>query len=71
MTRLPQVKPQDLIKSLEKCGFKTTRMSGSHARLVHQDGRKATVPIHKRPLPKGTLKSILRQAKVSLSDLKS
>lgn len=70
MTKLPQIKPQDLIKSLEKFGFQTTRISGSHARLVHKDGRKVTVPIHNQPLPKGTLKSIMRQAKISLTDLK-
>jgi len=69
MTKLPQVKPQAVIKSLEKLGFKQTRISGSHARLAHPDGRKATIPIHNQPLPKGTLKSILRQAQISLEDL--
>lgn len=59
MTKLPQIKPQDLIKLLERHGFQTTRISGSHARLVHKDGRKATI------------KSIIRQAKISLTDLKS
>jgi len=63
MTKLPQIKPQKLIKALKRMGFTIKRKSGSHCRLVHLDGRKVTVAIHNKPISKGTLSSILNQAK--------
>jgi predicted RNA binding protein YcfA (HicA-like mRNA interferase family) len=38
--------------------------------MKHPDGRATTIPVHSSTLPKGTLKSILRQAKISIEELK-
>lgn len=69
MTKLPQLKPKEVAKALGRMGFEHARTTGSHLRLVHPDGRKVTVPLHNQPLPKGTLKSILRQAQITIENL--
>lgn len=69
MSKIPQVKPKEVVKALQRLGFGWGRTDGSHARLSHPDGRKTTVSLHNEPLPKGTLKSILRQAGISVEEL--
>lgn len=69
MPKLPVVKPKDLLKTFQKVGFVVVRQTGSHARLHHPDGRRVTIAIHNRPLKKGTLSSILRQAEMTTTDL--
>ncbi|OGV96144.1 hypothetical protein A2W24_05260 [Microgenomates group bacterium RBG_16_45_19] len=69
MPRLPVVKPKDLIKFFRKNGFKVARQTGSHVRLHHGDGRKITIAVHNRPLKKGTLRAILRQAEMTVEEL--
>ncbi len=62
MTKLPVLKPEELIKLLESIGFEKVRQKGSHVRLKHQDGRVTTVPLHKgRNIPKGLLRKIIRE----------
>ena len=39
MSKLPQVKPKDIVRALEKAGFIKTRQTGSHLFLKHPDGR--------------------------------
>lgn len=39
MAKLPAVRPKNVIKKLTKLGFKVARQTGSHARLIHPDGR--------------------------------
>ena len=63
MIKLPRnIKPQRLIKFLEKLGFKKGKGKGSHIRLTHPDGRWTQVAVHPGPVPKGTLSKIIRQA---------
>ena len=49
-----------LIKSLEKLGYKSTRQTGSHVRLASQISKEhhITIPLHD-PLRIGTLAAIL------------
>ncbi|MBU1071363.1 type II toxin-antitoxin system HicA family toxin [Patescibacteria group bacterium] len=68
MAKLPAVRPKNVIKKLTKLGFKITRQTGSHARLIHPDGRATTVAMHNRDLPKGTLRAILRQSEVTIKE---
>lgn len=70
MAKLPQVKPKDLIRALHKIGFQKVRQSGSHVYVKHPDGRKTSISIHPHPLPLGTLNAILKQTKVSPTDLR-
>ncbi len=68
MAKLPAVKPKDVVKKLIKLGFKVTRQTGSHVRLIHPDGRATTVAMHNRDLPKGTLRAILRQSEIIVEE---
>lgn len=70
MTKLPQVRPKDLVKALEEAGFIKSRQTGSHLYLKHSDGRLTSVSIHPRPVPTGTLRAILKQTQLKLEELK-
>jgi len=65
---LPVVKPRECLWVLQKAGFYITHQTGSHARLFHKirPDLKVTLPIHNKDIPVGTLKSILRQANLSV-----
>lgn len=69
MTKLPQVKPKEIIKALERLGFVRTRTTGSHIRLKDSNGNFVTIAFHNRTLAKGILKSILRQADITAEEL--
>ena len=65
---LPPVSGAEVVRALEKLGFKKLRQKGSHLVL-----RRATsgcvVPLH-RELKKGTLAAILKQAGVSAEEFR-
>ncbi|HUD44854.1 MAG TPA: type II toxin-antitoxin system HicA family toxin [Patescibacteria group bacterium] len=65
MSNFPQVKPTLLLKFFLKQGFTISRQVGSHARLIHADGRKITIAVHNKPIPLGTLQAILKQANMN------
>jgi predicted RNA binding protein YcfA (HicA-like mRNA interferase family) len=46
MTRLPALKPREVIKILSTLGFEEVRQRGSHKQFRHPDGRVTTVPFH-------------------------
>ena len=69
MPKLPVVKPKLILKFLKAKGFVQTRSTGSHRRLAHKNGRKVTLSYHNKPLKKGTLKSVLRQANLTTQNL--
>ncbi|MCE7897614.1 MAG: hypothetical protein DPW11_03325 [bacterium] len=68
MPKLPVLKPLAVVKKLEKAGFKISRQTGSHARLIHPDGRASTVALHSRDIPKGALRAILRQCEMTVEE---
>lgn len=58
---------REIIKKLEKDGWCEVAQKGSHKQFKHPTKPgKVTVPHPKRDIPKGTLKSIERQAGISL-----
>jgi predicted RNA binding protein YcfA (HicA-like mRNA interferase family) len=66
MSRLPSLKPKEVVSALERCGFVIVRIRGSHYQLVNErTGRYTTVPHHNRDLPRGTVAAIIRQAGLS------
>jgi predicted RNA binding protein YcfA (HicA-like mRNA interferase family) len=70
MPSLRNLSGQELVKTLSKAGFKPVRQKGSHLILVKetQQGKiGCVVPLHKE-LKIGTLKSILKQAKISVDE---
>lgn len=69
MSKLPRnLKPVKLVKILEREGFKIVSKRGSHMRLKHPDGRWTQVAVHPKPIPQGTLRKIISQAKIDLVD---
>jgi predicted RNA binding protein YcfA (HicA-like mRNA interferase family) len=62
VSKLPVVNARECIRALQKAGFVIDRQSGSHITLIRGDPpARATVPNHK-PISRGTLKNILRDA---------
>jgi len=58
------------IQILRRIGFVVKRSSSSHFLLEHADGRVTTIPLHaNKDLPKGTLKAILRDIKITNDQL--
>ena len=54
---------------LEENGFILDHSSGSHMVFYHPEkGKRVTVPFHRKDIPKGTLKSILKQAGIELRE---
>ncbi|HCF59268.1 MAG TPA: hypothetical protein DFS52_14900 [Myxococcales bacterium] len=66
--RLPAVSGAVIVGALERAGFVVASQRGSHAKLRSTDGRTAIVPLH-RELAPGTLRSVLRQAGLSVEEL--
>jgi predicted RNA binding protein YcfA (HicA-like mRNA interferase family) len=60
-----------MVKVLAKMGFTIVGRKGSHVRMKTQRGKEVLiviVPMH-RELAKGTLRSVLRQANLTVEDL--
>ena len=57
---------RDVIKVLQRLGFILTRTKGSHS-VMRNGSRVCVVPLHDE-LAAGTLRSVLRQADVSLEE---
>ena len=68
MSKLPSLKPKEVVRALEKAGFRIVRVRGSHYQLK-KGNLLVTVPMHSGDLSKTTLKSILRQARMDTEDL--
>jgi len=70
MPKLPVMKPRELVKALQKLGFKEYRQKGSHLIMVNENSNKQVViPIHNKDLKTGTLAAILRHAEIDISKL--
>jgi len=70
--KISPAKPEEVIRVLEKLGFKKIRQSGSHAVFHHPDGRWTTVAIHKgRDIAKGMFYKILKDAGISYEEFKN
>ena len=68
--RLPRLSGREVIATLEQIGFVQVRQRGSHVVLKRQTADAETgcvVPLHD-DLAIGTLRSILRQAQVSVEE---
>ncbi|MDP3994255.1 MAG: type II toxin-antitoxin system HicA family toxin [bacterium] len=65
MPRLSPVSSRKLIKIVTKLGFKKVRQEGSHARFIHPDGRKTTIPMHSgENIHRGLLRKILKDIEI-------
>lgn len=71
MSRLPSLSFRKLVGALERAGFAFDHASGNHHlyRHAHDRSRYAVVPRHSRDIPRGVVRSILRQAKLTEEEL--
>jgi predicted RNA binding protein YcfA (HicA-like mRNA interferase family) len=71
MEPLPVVTPRQLIRALEKAGFFAHQVRGSHHYLKHprDESLRVTGAYHPKPLKRGTLRAILRQADLTAEEL--
>ncbi len=67
MSKLPILKPREVIHALEKAGFVFARQKGSH-RIYVKDTRGVTVPYHNKDLKFGTLRHIIKQSGFEVRD---
>ncbi len=69
MPRLPVGKPADVLRALLRAGFYLDHSTGSHRYFRHPTRSGiVTVPFHRKDLKRGTLKSILDQAGLSVDE---
>jgi len=68
-SKYPILTPKEIIKALSKIGFEKVSQKGSHANFKNDSipQRILIIPMHSE-IAKGTLKSILEQANISLED---
>ncbi|HHY37482.1 MAG TPA: type II toxin-antitoxin system HicA family toxin [Clostridia bacterium] len=72
MPGLPILKAREAIAALQKLGFEIDHVTGSHYILRHPDGRRTVVPYHgNRDIKQGVLKSILRQAGLTVDEFRN
>jgi predicted RNA binding protein YcfA (HicA-like mRNA interferase family) len=66
MSSDPSVSGKEAVRALRKLGFRLDRVEGSHHMLIHdRHPNPVVVPVHgAKPLPRGTLASIIRIAGV-------
>jgi len=71
LSKLPVISGQELCKALKKIGYSIDHQTGSHIILRNETTphRRLTVPNHKE-IAKGTLRAILRQAGLTVEELK-
>lgn len=65
--KLPVLKSREVLRKLKKAGFYEIRQSGSHLQLGYGN-RLVTLPMHARDVSLGTLRSILRQAHLTVEE---
>lgn len=69
MSKLPVVSGQEALKAFKKIGYELDHQTGSHLilRKTATPFRRLTIPNH-REIAKGTLRSIIRQAGLSVEE---
>jgi predicted RNA binding protein YcfA (HicA-like mRNA interferase family) len=73
MTKLPAVRPQRVVKALERAGFRLERVSGSHYHFKHPRDPTlfVSVPYHNKDLKTGTLAAIIKQSGMTVDEFKA
>ena len=70
MPSLPVLSARQLIRVLEKVGFRIVRQRGSHIRMKHVNGRVVAVASHAgQDIGRGLLRKIRRDAELSPQEL--
>jgi len=70
MSKLPVLKPQEVVSCLEALGFIEVRQRGAHKQFRHANGRCTTVPFHKgRDISPVLMRQIARDIGVTAEEL--
>ena len=65
-SKYPVLTPSEIIKALSKIGFCLKSQKGSH--MKYSDGKRVVIIPNHSEIAKGTLKSILSMANISLEE---
>ena len=68
MPRLPRIRSQDAVRAFERAGFRHDRQRGSHLTMIHENGRRVVVPSDRRELRPGMLRSLIRDAGMTVDE---
>jgi predicted RNA binding protein YcfA (HicA-like mRNA interferase family) len=69
--RYPTCNANDVIRVLKRNAFVKVGQKGSHQKWRHADGRQVIVAEHgSKPIPIGTLKSIIEGTKLSVDEFR-
>jgi len=72
VSKLRPAKSTEVVRVLEKIGFRLIRQSGSHAVYRHPDGRWTTVPVHPgKDVAKGTVRKIIKDVGITVEEFES
>jgi predicted RNA binding protein YcfA (HicA-like mRNA interferase family) len=67
--RLPALRASIIVKALERAGFVVKRQTGSHVILTRAGLRRpVVVPMHRRELPRATVRDIITQAEITIEE---
>jgi predicted RNA binding protein YcfA (HicA-like mRNA interferase family) len=68
--QLPTLRPREVIRALERAGFLLLRAKGSHHYFHHPDRPEllVCVPVHPGDLKRPVLRSVLRQADLTVEE---
>jgi predicted RNA binding protein YcfA (HicA-like mRNA interferase family) len=64
----PRISSRECIRALEKIGFRFVSQSGSHIKIRRDEPHAVVIVPEKRELAPGTLRSILKQAGLSIEE---
>ena len=71
-SRIPVLKPREVIGILSRHGFVLVRQQGSHCQFRHSDGRQTTVPDHKgRDISPPLLRQIAKDVGMTVEEFMS
>jgi predicted RNA binding protein YcfA (HicA-like mRNA interferase family) len=69
--RVPVRNAKEVVQVLRRHGFVMVGHKGSHQKWRHTNGRQVIVPVHgSKPIPIGTLKSIIEGSGLSVEDFR-
>ncbi len=69
MSKIPILKPQEVVRILNNLGFIEVRQKGSHKQFRHQDGRATTVPFHRgRDISPRLLRQIVKDIDLTINE---
>ena len=65
--KLPLLSGWEVVRILERMGFKEIHRKGSHIKMRHPDGRKIVFPYHDE-IDRFTLKGALKDAQIDIEE---